>query len=413
MTERITRVDRPSYQELLESLRDTPQIKALQGVRRCGKSTILSAFRDRLVAEGVPERNIIFKRLDEFGLPLVTSAEELVCELEEAFDRADSHAPSYVLLDEIQEVEGWERVVRSLHTRPATDVYVTGSNAHMLSSDLATLLSGRYVSVPVHPLSFSEYLSFLEAYGEPSAEDAAFADYLRFGGMPGLFALRELTQEGTARELSAIMDTVVLNDVARRLNLRDVALLQRLIAYLFSTSGNLLSTNKVVGALTGMGRRTSSETIDNYINALEQAFIVREASQTGLQGKTVLAPLRKFYPVDLGLRNLATRFRAGDTGFQLENLVFNELIRRGYHIEVGALRTGEVDFVATRADERLYVQVTETMLGEKTRERELTPLLAIRDAFPKMVLTLDRLGLGVTEEGIRVANTVDWVLGRE
>ena len=230
--------------------------------------------------------------------------------------------------------------------------------------------------------------------------------------MPGLFALRELTQEGTARELSAIMDTVVLNDVARRLNLRDVALLQRLIAYLFSTSGNLFSTNKVVGALTNMGRRTSSETIDNYINALEQAFIVREASQTGLQGKTVLAPLRKFYPVDLGLRNLATRFRAGDTGFQLENLVFNELIRRGYYIEVGALRTGEVDFVATRADERLYVQVTETMLGEKTRERELTPLLAVRDAFPKMVLTLDRLGLGVTEEGIRVANTIDWVLGR-
>ena len=413
MTERITRVDRPSYQELLESLRDTPQIKVLQGVRRCGKSTILSAFRDRLVAEGVPERNIFFKRLDEFGLPLVTSAEELVCELEEAFDRADPQTPSYVLLDEVQEVEGWERVVRSLHTRPATDVYVTGSNAHMLSSDLATLLSGRYVSVPVHPLSFSEYLSFLEAYGEPSAEDAAFADYLRFGGMPGLFALRELTQEGAARELSAIMDTVVLNDVARRLNLRDVALLQRLIAYLFSTSGNLFSTNKVVGALTSMGRRTSSETIDNYINALEQAFIVREASQTGLQGKTVLASLRKFYPVDLGLRNLATRFRAGDTGFQLENLVFNELIRRGYHIEVGALRTGEVDFVATRADERLYVQVTETMLGEKTRERELTPLLAIRDAFPKMVLTLDRLGLGVTEEGIRVANTIDWVLGRE
>lgn len=412
MTERITRVDRPSYQELLESLRDTPQIKVLQGVRRCGKSTILSAFRDRLVAEGVPERNIFFKRLDEFGLPLVTSAEELVCELEEAFDRADSHTPSYVLLDEIQEVEGWERVVRSLHTRPATDVYITGSNAHMLSSDLATLLSGRYVSVPVHPLSFSEYLSFLEAYGEPSAEDAAFADYLRFGGMPGLFALRELTQEGIARELSAIMDTVVLNDVARRLNLRDVALLQRLLAYLFSTSGNLFSTNKVVGALTSMGRRTSSETIDNYINALEQAFIVREASQTGLQGKTVLTPLRKFYPVDLGLRNLATRFRAGDTGFQLENLVFNELIRRGYCIEVGALRTGEVDFVATRADERLYVQVTETMLGEKTRERELTPLLAVRDAFPKMVLTLDRLGLGVTEEGIRVANTIDWVLGR-
>lgn len=412
MTERITRVDRPSYQELLESLRDTPQIKVLQGVRRCGKSTILSAFRDRLVAEGVPKRNIFFKRLDEFGLPLVTSAEELVCELEEAFDRADSHTPSYVLLDEIQEVEGWERVVRSLHTRPATDVYITGSNAHMLSSDLATLLSGRYVSVPVHPLSFSEYLSFLEAYGEPSAEDAAFADYLRFGGMPGLFALRELTQEGIARELSAIMDTVVLNDVARRLNLRDVALLQRLLAYLFSTSGNLFSTNKVVGALTSMGRRTSSETIDNYINALEQAFIVREASQTGLQGKTVRAPLRKFYPVDLGLRNLATRFRAGDTGFQLENLVFNELIRRGYCIEVGALRTGEVDFVATRADERLYVQVTETMLGEKTRERELTPLLAVRDAFPKMVLTLDRLGLGVTEEGIRVANTIDWVLGR-
>lgn len=412
MVSSIGYVDRPYYQRTLDSLRDTEQIKVLQGVRRCGKSTILASFRDRLIAEGVPESNIFYRRFDEFGLPLAQTAEGLVEDLGRAFESSDPSAMTYVFLDEIQEVEGWERVVRRLHTRPGTDVYITGSNAHILSSDLATQLSGRHASVLVQPLSFREYLSFCSAYGQQPAEDAAFAEYLRYGGMPSLFSLRERAPEGITRELSSIMDTVVLNDVARRLGLRDIALLQRLVAYLFSTSGSLFSTNKVVGALASAHRKTSSETVDNYIDALEKAYVIAEVPQTGLQGKEILSPLRKIYPVDTGLRNLTTRFSAEGTGFQLENVVYNELVRRGYSVEVGTLKVGEVDFVAQKSDERAYVQVSETVLDPAVGDRELRPLRALSSSFPKLVLTLDRFGLGVTDDGIRVANVLDWLLDR-
>ena len=405
------RIDRPRYQRILDSLRETEPVKVLQGVRRCGKSTILAAFRDRLLADGVAPQNIFYRRFDEFGLPLELSAESLVSDLQTAFKAADPAVTMYVFLDEIQEVEGWERVVRRLHTRPGTDVYITGSNAHILSSDLATLLSGRQASVMVHPLSFEEYLAFRKAFDMDGSEEAAFADYLRFGGMPSLFTLRDRSIESISRELSSIMDTVVLNDVARRLKLRDVALLQRLITYLFATAGNLFSTNKVVGALASARRKTSSETIDNYIDALEKAYVISETSQTGLQGKQLLAPQRKFYPVDQGLRNLVTHFSAEDTGFQLENVVHNELTRRGCAVEVGTLRAGEVDFVARRNDEVVYVQVCATMLDPATRERELKPLRAITDAFPRRVITLDRFGLGTMEDGIQVVNAIDWLLG--
>ncbi|OUO48549.1 AAA+ family ATPase [Olsenella sp. An285] len=404
------RINRPRYQRILDSLRETEPVKVLQGVRRCGKSTMLAAFRDRLLADGVAPQNIFYRRFDEFGLPLEQSAENLMSDLQTAFKAANPTVTMYVFLDEIQEVEGWERVVRRLHTRPGTDVYITGSNAHILSSDLATLLSGRQASVMVHPLSFEEYLAFRKAFDMDGSEEAAFADYLRFGGMPSLFTLRDRSIESISRELSSIMDTVVLNDVARRLKLRDVALLQRLITYLFATAGNLFSTNKVVGALASARRKTSSETIDNYIDALEKAYVISETSQTGLQGKQLLAPQRKIYPVDQGLRNLVTHFSAEDTGFQLENVVHNELTRRGYTVEVGTLRVGEVDFVARRNDEVFYVQVCATMLDPATRERELKPLRAITDAFPRRVITLDRFGLGTTEDGIQVVNAIDWLL---
>lgn len=208
------------------------------------------------------------------------------------------------------------------------------------------------------------------------------------------------------------MDTVVLNDTARHLKLRDISLLQRLIAYLFSSTGYLFSTNKVVGVLKSSGRTTSSETVDSYIDALEKAYVLSETQQTGLQGKKLLAPLRKFYPVDQGLRNLTTRFSSENTGFQLENVVHNELVRRGYTIEVGTLRVGEIDFVAKKNDAVAYIQVTETMLDPNTRERELKPLRSITDSFPKYAITLDRFGIGATDDGIQILNAIDWLLGR-
>ncbi|OZG65933.1 ATP-binding protein [Bifidobacterium eulemuris] len=409
------RVLRPAYLRQLEPYIDTEQVKVLQGVRRCGKSTILDMLRTTLLERGIPQRNIIHRRFDEFGLPQHITAQHLTEDLTAAFAASDPDVNRYVFLDEIQEVEDWETVVRGLHTTQGIDVYITGSNAHFLSSDLATLLAGRTIAFDIYPLSFAEYREFT-AQRDPSqtrSNDELFADYLRFGGMPSLFSLRSMDEDGITRELSSIYNTVILKDVAERLGIRDIALLNRLVAYLFSTSGNLFSTRKVVGALVSSGRRTTSETVESYIEALRQAYILHEAPQFGLQGKQTLNPLRKFYAVDTGLRNMSTGFSTNDLGFQLENVVYNELLRRGWRVSVGTLRSGkEIDFIATKLDEREYIQVTETILDETTRKRELAAFQELHDAFPKTLLTLDRYRTGITEDGIRIINVVDWLLDK-
>lgn len=406
-----TRFERPRYQALLERYRDTEFIKVLKGIRRCGKSTLLDLFADGLRAQGVPERNLFRKRFDEFGLPLNLNAEDLQEEIVKALAMADGAQTFYVFLDEVQMVPGWERVVRGLHTRPGVDVYITGSNAYLLSSDLATLLSGRYVELDVYPLSFREYRSFCAQAGRAAlGQEELLYEYLRYGGMPSLFALKDPLEEDIARELSGIYNTVILNDVAQRFQIRDYALLEKLVTYVFSTSGNLFSVKSIVNYLRSSGVKASYETIDGYLYALEQALILYGVMQDGLQGKELLRPQRKFYPVDTGLRNLAIGFAMRDVGFQLENAVFVELLRRGYRVSVGVVGAAEVDFVARCRDERLYVQVSDALTAETTLERELSALRAVHDAYPKYLVTTDRLHVGTTEDGIRIVNVADWLL---
>lgn len=406
-------IPRERYLRLLESYRDSEQVKVLQGVRRCGKSTILTLYKDNLLAQGTKPQNVYYRRFDLLEEPLDVSAEALLQDVVQAWEKADRNDPFHVLLDEIQDVAGWEKVVRRLHSENGIDVCLTGSNAHILSSDLATHLAGRSVTIDVFPLSFEEFVSFSRQLDDADASnDELFSLFLRYGGMPSLFSLKQRSEEFVTRELSSIFDTVLLNDVALRLGIRDIALLERLVAYLFSTSGNLFSTRKVVGALVSSGRKTSAETVDNYISALEKSFILHGVEQSGIAGKQVLSPLRKFYPVDTGLRNLVTRFSPRDLGFQLEDAVFVELLRRGYDVRIGTADQAEVDFVASKHDARMYFQVTETMLGDSVYERELAPLRMIPDSFPKAVLTLDRFRTGTTEDGIRIVNLVDWLLGR-
>ena len=406
-----TRFERPRYQALLERYRDTEFIKVLKGIRRCGKSTLLDLFADGLRAQGVSERNLFRKRFDEFGLPIDLNAEDLQQEISEALTLADSAQTFYVFLDEVQMVPGWERVVRGLHTRSGVDVYLTGSNAYLLSSELATLLAGRYVELDVYPLSFGEYLLFCAQSGRAaSGRDELLSEYLRYGGMPSLFALKDPLEEDIARELSGIYNTVILNDVAQRFQIRDYALLEKLVTYVFSTSGNLFSVKSIVNYLRSSGVKASYETIDGYLYALEQALILHGVMQDGLQGKELLRPQRKFYPVDTGLRNLAIGFAMRDMGFQLENAVFVELLRRGYRVSVGVVGAAEVDFVARRRDERLYVQVSDALTAETTLERELSALRAVHDAYPKYLVTTDRLHVGTTEDGIRIVNVADWLL---
>lgn len=406
-----TRFERPRYQALLERYRDTEFIKVLKGIRRCGKSTLLDLFADGLRAQGVPERNLFRRRFDEFGLPLNLNAEDLQEEIAKALAMADGAQTFYVFLDEVQMVPGWERVVRGLHTRPGVDVYITGSNAYLLSSDLATLLSGRYVELDVYPLSFREYRSFCAQAGRAAlGKEELLSEYLRYGGMPSLFALKDPLEEDIARELSGIYNTVILNDVAQRFQIRDYSLLEKLVTYVFSTSGNLFSVKSIVNYLRSSGVKASYETIDGYLYALEQALILYGVMQDGLQGKELLRPQRKFYPVDTGLRNLAIGFAMRDVGFQLENAVFVELLRRGYRVSVGVVGAAEVDFVARRRDERLYVQVSDALTAETTLERELSALRAVHDAYPKYLVTTDRLHVGTTEDGIRIVNVADWLL---
>lgn len=406
-----TLVSRPFYDSTIDSLLGTPEIKVLVGVRRCGKSSLLELLSKRLECKGVNPGNIVHLKLDSYDIPLNPDETWLYETLTTRLSSADASQTAYVLLDEVQEVERWENVVRRVNTRPNTQVFITGSNAKVLSGELATLLSGRYVEIPVFPLSYSEYVAFAKAHNWPIASDEElFQRYLIYGGMPALFERPCDDFDSMQKALSAIFDSIILKDIVAREGIQDVDLLSKLIRYVFSTSGNLFSTRRVVDALTSSGRRASQETIDNYLAALKTAKVLSECEQVGLAGKSVLRPKRKFYAVDNGLRNLSIGFnKTRDVGFQLEGVVFNELVRRGWQVRVGCMPGKEVDFVASLNDRKTYIQVSQSVLDEGTYQREIAPLEAISDAFPKVLLVADRWRLGTTESGIEIKSILDWL----
>ncbi|QHP51960.1 ATP-binding protein [Bifidobacterium breve] len=401
-------IARDKLTDTLRSHRNTPEIKVLTGVRRCGKSTLLEHYAQSLLDDGVPASNIFTRRFDSFDTPIGYSATDLHADLMQATQESRP-GPFYVFLDEIQDVPGWEEVVRRLHSRDDTDVYITGSNARLLSGELATHLTGRYITIPVYPLSFDEYQRHHRAQGTTDSTDQLFSKYMMFGGMPGLFATGQPDQDKATEILTSIYESIVMKDVAGRYGIRDIATLEKLSRYLFSTSGNLFSVNKVANTLTSTGANASYATVDNQISALERSFIVYSAQQERMRGKELLRPQRKFYPVDNGFRNLATGFNGSDRGAQLEGIVFMELQRRGYDVTIGSLPDGEIDFIAKRGNNKQYIQVTLNMTEEQTRERELDPLRRLGDAFPRTVLTLDWHSEGMTDEGIHITNVMDWL----
>lgn len=401
-------IARDKLTDTLRSHRNTPEIKVLTGVRRCGKSTLLEHYAQSLLDDGVPASNIFTRRFDSFDTPIGYSATDLHADLMQATQESRP-GPFYVFLDEIQDVPGWEEVVRRLHSRDDTGVYITGSNARLLSGELATHLTGRYITIPVYPLSFDEYQRHHRAQGTTDSTDQLFSKYMMFGGMPGLFATGQPDQDKATEILTSIYESIVMKDVAGRYGIRDIATLEKLSRYLFSTSGNLFSVNKVANTLASAGANASYATVDNQISALERSFIVYSAQQERMRGKELLRPQRKFYPVDNGFRNLATGFNGSDRGAQLEGIVFMELQRRGYDVTIGSLPDGEIDFIAKRGNDKQYIQVTLNMTEEQTRERELAPLRRLGDAFPRTVLTLDWHSEGMTDEGIHITNVMDWL----
>lgn len=397
--------ERDLYLNQLIQFRDKPLIKVITGIRRCGKSTLLSLFEKHLIDSGVAEAQIIRMNFESFEFDEIENYKELHTYLKKQIK--DKKVRHYVLLDEIQLISSWERAINSFLIDANVDIYITGSNAYLLSSELSTLLAGRYVEIKMQPLSFKEFLAFM-GNDKDMTLDEKFNWYLKFGGLPTVVELMD-NPNTIAPFLEGIYNTVLIKDVIERNGIRDVALLESILKFIAANIGNIVSTKKISDYLTSSGRKTNSDTIDNYLRMLESAFIIYRANRYDLKGKMYLKTLEKYYIVDMGIRNRLIGLRNTDYGHVLENLVYLELLRRGYEVAIGKIGSLEVDFVATKIDEKSYYQVSATIFDENTKERELRPLQAIADNYPKYILTMDKTIFN-DYFGIKIKNIVDFLL---
>jgi len=397
--------NRDLYLHRLIEFKDKSLIKVITGLRRSGKSTLLSLFEEHLLKSGVQKNQIIRMNFESLEFDEINTYKTLYAYIMERIsDRKIKH---YIILDEIQQVESWEKVVNSLLVDVNADLYITGSNAYLLSSELSTLLAGRYVEIKMLPLSFKEYLDFLDQES-PLSLPEKFNQYLLYGGLPTIVELLE-HKDTIGPFLEGIYNTVLMKDVVERNGVRDVALLESILKYIAANIGSVVSTKKITDYLTSSGRKTTGETIDNYLKMLESAYIIYKANRYDLKGKMFLKTLEKYYMVDIGIRNKLTGLQGTDYGHVLENIVYLELIRRGYDVAIGKVGTLEVDFIATKTSEKIYYQISASILNEETRIRELRPLESISDQYPKFILTMDQ-NIFNDFSGIKVKNIMDFLL---
>lgn len=396
-------INRDLYLKKIIKLKDQPLIKVLTGMRRSGKSTLLDLWERKLIDDGIALEHIIHINFEFMLWDDVKDYRALYQLLQEQM-AGKEHV--YLLLDEIQLVQHWEKAVNSIFAEQRADIYVTGSNAKMLSSEIATLLSGRYVLIEVYPLSFREYLDFCP--DEKQHIDEAFQQYLQFGGMPVIPGMPQ-DMNVIQTVLSGIYNTVLMKDIVQRNAVRDPALLEQIVRFLADNIGNPVSTSKISGYLTSQGRKTTPGTVDNYLKMLRDSYIFYRADRYDIKGKLYLKTLEKYYIVDNGLRNALLGFHGGDYGHVLENIVYLELLRRGYEVGVGKLGNLEVDFIASKPARKVYYQVSASIMDEKTRDRELAPLQQIPDQYEKVVLTMDRTYIK-DFNGIRNVNIIDFLL---
>ena len=402
-------VQRKEYLDQLINWKDEQVIKVVTGIRRCGKSTLLLQFQQWLKENGVTDEQIISVNFEELEYEDLLEYKNLYQYLKE---RLVSGKTTYIFLDEIQKVSSFEKVVDSLYVKPNVDLYITGSNAYMLSGDLATLLTGRYVEIKMLPLSFGEFLSMTGL--EP---EQGFPEYLRSGGMPYIAAMNR-TDEKVSTYLEGIYNTVIVKDIEDRQarkesdpskrKITDIALLKTIAKYLASVIGNPVSVRSITDYLISNGRKISPNTVNDYVEALTESFIFYPAERFDIVGKQLLKANRKMYIVDLGLRNHILPRRSYDLGFSLENIVYFELRRRGYKVTIGKVGNTEVDFVAEKQGAYVYFQVTADMTAKETFDREIRPLENIRDNYEKIILTMDRLTPG-NYNGIQVRYLLDWL----
>ncbi|MBR2299465.1 MAG: ATP-binding protein [Alphaproteobacteria bacterium] len=401
-------IDRPLYLNKLMSWKDKDTIKVITGIRRCGKSKMLECFASKLKAQGVTSKQIIKINFEEMGDGQITDAQTLHDKIDGILKK-NKDKMTYIMLDEVQKIPEWEKAVASLRLRKNADLYLTGSNAYMLSSELATFLSGRYVEIKMLPLSFKEFLSFHSFPSDMSLE-RKFALYTKFGGMP---ALKDFNfNEGQSYEiLDGIYNTVLVKDVTSRVKTTNITAIEKIIHFLADNISNITSTNSITNTLYSARSIESKNNayVEGYINLLEKSFIFYPIQRYDIKGKEFLQSLEKYYIVDTGLRYRILG-RLSDTGRILENIVYFELLRRGYNVSVGKIGDMEIDFIATRGEEKIYIQVSNEINDAKTRERELGALQAVRDNFEKIILTMNYLHIGTTEDGIKVIHLIDWLL---
>lgn len=401
-------IDRPLYVDRIMAYVDTPFVKILTGVRRCGKSTILKMIMERLKTErNVPEERIVSCRYDSMEYEDMTAKQMY----EQLKGRLLPGEKTYLFLDEVQEIKGWERVVNSLTSDFDVDLYVTGSNSRMMSSEISTYLTGRYVSFRIFTLSFGEYLMFKSRYAVVGNPREELAEYLRLGGFPATH-LRAYSQDEVYTIVRDIYNSTIFSDIVRRSQVRKIDQLERVVKYTFNNVGNTFSAKSIADYLKSEHRTIDNETVYSYLEKLEKAYLLHRCSRYDLQGKEILKTQEKFYLADVALRYSVLGYDADSAASSLENIVYLELCRRGYTVHVGKTGDGEIDFAAVRQNEKIYVQVTQQINSEKTKKREYERLLEIRDNYPKYVLTTDEFA-GGNYEGIKTMHIADFLLGSE
>lgn len=394
-------ISRPRYMEIFRTYRDVPVIKVLAGIRRCGKSTLLEMLREELKQDGVPEDHIVKMSYTSEEFEDGMTDKEMYRGILEKMGGAGQY---YLLLDEVQEIEGWEKAVNSLLEKGNADIYVTGSNSKLMAGEISTYLSGRYITIPVYTLSFAEYLSFKESTGRAPRE--LLAEYLRLGGFP-VVALGDFEEEAAYQIVEGIYHSVISNDITRRHDIKNADLFNRVVKFVIENVGKTFSANAIVKFLKSEGRALSVESIYNYLEWLEKAFVIYRCPRYDLRGKSVLKTQEKFYLADASLKYCMLGFQPESVAAMLENVVYFELRRRGYEVYIGKNETKEIDFVAVRRDERLYVQVCRS-LPQKS-DREVANLLAVRDHYPKYVVTLDEFA-GGNIDGVKIVHLMDFLM---
>ena len=395
---------RPDYIEAVKPFMDAPLVKILTGVRRCGKSTIFEMIRQELLERGIPEDHIVMKKYTEMDIPDTITAKQMYDEL---VSRVEDDKRYYFLLDEIQEIKGWEKAVNSLLEGMNADIYVTGSNSKLMSSEISTYLTGRYISIPVFTLSFREYLEFKKE--STQSYDKLLEEYIKFGGFP-IIALGEYEQQSAYQIVDGIYHTVVSRDIVKRHRINKQDLFDRVVKYVIENMGKTFSASSISNFLKSENRKVSIESIYNYLRCLEQAFIIFPCERYDMQGKSVLKTQEKYYLADVSFRYALFGYNRKMLDGVMENIVYLELRRRGYDVYVGKNNTKEIDFIAIHKDEKIYVQVC-VQIPENSN-REVGNLMEIRDHYPKYVVTLNEMDVGI-ENGIRIVHLRDFLLAKQ